>query len=96
MKKMIVLLLFLFSCFSLFAQWNQVKSLEVKFKIKNFGRYIHGTFSRTEASIFFDKNNLEKSFFQGSVIVNSINTKNEKRDLHLKEKNEFFLYCKIS
>ncbi len=87
---MSVLLLFLFSYFSLFAQWNQVKSLEVKFKIKNFGRYTYGTFSRTEANIFFDENDLEKSFFQGSVIANSIHTKNEKRDLHLKEKEAFF------
>ena len=94
MKRMSFILLFSFVHISLFAQWTQVKNIEVVFKIKNFGRYVYGTFARTEPNIFFDENNLEKSSFQGNALVNYINTKNEKRDLHLNEKQDFFYSIK--
>ena len=50
---------------------------------------VPGFFSDYTAKISWDAKNLEKSSFEGEVMVDSINTNNTKRDAHLKA-DDFF------
>jgi polyisoprenoid-binding protein YceI len=61
----------------------------VDFKIKNIGMYVNGTFTEATVSSNFNTKNLEESYINATINVNSINTKNTKRDKHLL-KDDFF------
>src|SRR5450631_106208 len=61
----------------------------VKFRIKNFGFNVDGSFSGLKGTINFDPDNLAASSFDVSVDANSINTGNEMRDNHLKKEGYF-------
>jgi polyisoprenoid-binding protein YceI len=61
----------------------------VKFRIKNFGFSVDGSFSGLEGLIYFDPDNPGASSFDVSVDANSLNTGNEMRDNHLKEDGYF-------
>ena len=61
----------------------------VNFKIKNIGVYVKGTFSKASITSNFDKNDLENSYINAVVEINSINTNNKKRDKHLLESDYF-------
>jgi polyisoprenoid-binding protein YceI len=61
----------------------------VKFRIKNFGFDVDGSFSGLKGTINFDRGNLAGGSFGVSVDANSINTGNEMRDNHLKEQRYF-------
>ncbi len=50
---------------------------------------VHGSFNKVDADLFWNPKNLKKSYLNGTISVASINTKNEKRDNHLQDK-EFF------
>jgi len=50
---------------------------------------VHGSFDSVEADLFWNPENLKKSYLNGTISVNSINTKNKKRDNHLQD-TEFF------
>lgn len=50
---------------------------------------VSGTITNMQGIINFDKANLNSSVFDVTVTVNTINTKSEKRDTHLK-KEDFF------
>lgn len=61
----------------------------VKFKIKNFGLTVDGTFKGLQGNFNFDPNNLTTATFEASLDANTINTGNNSRDNHLR-KDEFF------
>jgi len=61
----------------------------VLFEIKHIYSTVRGHFSDFTGEVFFDPENLEKSKFDFVVNVDSIDTNNEKRDIHLRS-NDFF------
>ncbi len=62
---------------------------KVGFTIKNMGIDVNGTLKGLNGKIQFDPKNLNKSSFDVTVDVNTINTDNAKRDAHLKT-DDFF------
>lgn len=61
----------------------------VLFEIKHIYSTVRGHFSEFTGDVSFDPDNLEKSKFDFSVKVDSINTNNGKRDNHLRS-DDFF------
>lgn len=71
-------------------QWKvKEDASEVRFKIKNFGVWVEGSFGGLKADINFDPSSPEKGAITASVEVNTINTGINSRDSHLK-KEEYF------
>lgn len=70
--------------------WTPVDNgSSVKFKIKNLGVSVGGSFTGLQGKIVFDPSNPSASSFDASVDANSINTGIDLRDDHLK-KEEYF------
>jgi polyisoprenoid-binding protein YceI len=65
----------------------------VSFVIKNAGFSVDGFFEKVKMEVIFNKKNPENSKFFGEVETSSINTDNNKRDKHLREKDYF--YCEM-
>ncbi|MBS1490902.1 MAG: YceI family protein [Bacteroidetes bacterium] len=61
------------------------KGSDVKFKIKNFGLVVNGTFKGLEGKIEFDANDISKCQFDVSVNANTIDTEIKMRDNHLRK-----------
>jgi len=61
----------------------------VKFKIKNLGVNITGSFSGLTGQIQFDPANLSSSSFEATIDVSSINTGIDMRDEHLRTDDYF-------
>lgn len=61
----------------------------VNFKVTHFFTPVNGEFKDYEATVNFDPENLEESMIDVKIMVNSIDTKNEKRDGHLKTPDFF-------
>jgi len=61
----------------------------ILFEIKHIYSTVRGHFIDFTGDVFFDPNHLEKSKFDFTVKVDSINTNNAKRDHHLRS-NDFF------
>lgn len=61
----------------------------VSFKVTHFFTPVNGEFNDYESTIHFDPENLEESMVDVKIMVNSIDTKNEKRDGHLKSEDFF-------
>lgn len=81
MKKLILHLLLLTT---LFGQNIDTDKSLVKFKVRNMGvRDVQGTIFDMQGDVKFDVQNLDSSYFDVTVNVNTINTENEKRDNHL-------------
>lgn len=55
----------------------------VDFKIKNIGMYVDGKFSDIVINSNFNVEKLTESYINATIKVNSISTKNPKRDKHL-------------
>jgi polyisoprenoid-binding protein YceI len=90
MKKFF-LIAFTFVCLFTNAQnkeWK-VASSSIKFKIKNAGFNVEGSFSGLDAKIIFDNNKIIGNSMEASLNAASINTNNGSRDGHLK-KAEYF------
>ena len=77
-----------FGSFS-FKSINQDASNHVKFKIKNAGINVDGYFKTFSSDIVYDKTDLKKCKFNGTITVSTINTGIDSRDNHLK-KEEYF------
>jgi len=83
-------LLFIFSVCSNAQQLVQNNTdTNIDFKIKNLGVYVKGTFTEAAVSSNFNTDSLEGSYINAIIKVNSIYTKNKKRDAHLL-KDDFF------
>lgn len=61
----------------------------IQFTVTHFFTSVTGTFDDVEADINFDPANLEESNITVTIPVESVNTRNEKRDNHLKS-DDFF------
>jgi polyisoprenoid-binding protein YceI len=87
MKIFIVLLLF-FCVLSANAQpFIPVDSgSNVKFKIKNFGVMVEGTFKGLNGKIQFDQANISSAQFDVSIDANSVDTGIGMRDNHIRKK----------
>lgn len=71
-------------------QWRVDKSHSaINFSVKHFFTPVHGTFNDYEAAITFDPENLQESHIDVTISVNSVDTKNQRRDNHLKT-DDFF------
>jgi polyisoprenoid-binding protein YceI len=89
--KAILISIFFLSTISLATQklFQNNTTLQINFKIKNFGRTVNGKFTNTQITSNFDKNNLKNSFIKAIIKVNSIDTDNKKRDKHLLNEDYF-------
>lgn len=91
MKIQFILTLFLVSLLNLNAQelTQNVDKTVVSFKIKNMGFAVKGRFKKVNISSNFNANDLDNSFINSTILVNSIDTGNKKRDKHLINKDFF-------
>jgi polyisoprenoid-binding protein YceI len=62
---------------------------EVKFKIKNFGINVNGTFKDIKGTINFNPQILPSASFDVSVDANTVNTGMKGRDNHLRKEDYF-------
>lgn len=90
----LALLLFAFSSLALVkyaaTNWTIDKNHSaVNFKVTHFFTPVNGQFNDYEATVNFDPENLEESMIDVRVMVKSIDTKNERRDGHLRT-DDFF------
>lgn len=57
----------------------------ITFKVRHMGiSYVAGTFDKFEGSFSFDAKDIKDSKAQATISANSVNTKNQKRDDHLR------------
>ncbi|MEX0723413.1 MAG: YceI family protein [Gracilimonas sp.] len=61
----------------------------INFEVTHFFTPVNGQFNDYEATVNFDPENLEESMIDVTIMVNSIDTKNERRDGHLRT-DDFF------
>lgn len=61
----------------------------VNFTINHFFTPVDGSFDDYEATVNFDPNNLEGSSIDVTIPVESVNTRNQRRDNHLKSEDFF-------
>ncbi len=61
----------------------------IEFKIRHFLNKIPGTFSQFEGEILFDKDNPSDSRATATIAVSSVDTRNEKRNAHLRTPDFF-------
>jgi len=61
----------------------------VNFQINHFFTPVDGTFNEYDAEVYFDPENLESSHIDVTIPVASVNTRNDRRDNHLKT-DDFF------
>lgn len=61
----------------------------INFEVTHFFTPVDGKFSDYEATVNFDPENLEESMIDVKIMVNSIDTENERRDGHLKTADFF-------
>jgi polyisoprenoid-binding protein YceI len=61
----------------------------VKFRIKNFGFNVTGTFTGLQGNISFDPNDLASSRFEVTIDTKTINTGIDMRDDHLRKSDYF-------
>jgi polyisoprenoid-binding protein YceI len=95
MKKIISIILIMASIFQMGHAMDKKSTVPeetgsyVKFKIKNMGMMVEGKFESFIADIHYDRNSPEKSRFNGTIQVESINTGIGMRDKHLR-KDDYF------
>ncbi|RMG16211.1 MAG: polyisoprenoid-binding protein [Bacteroidetes bacterium] len=61
----------------------------ISFEVRHFFSNVLGTFDKFEGTVKFDPEDLKTSSVEFSVDVSSVNTKNERRDNHLKSADFF-------
>lgn len=92
MKYLLYFTLFVTVSFSAIAQKTLTPidaSSTVGFTIKNFGIAVDGKLSGLKGSIIINEKDPTKSTIDVTVDVATINTKNDKRDKHLRNKDYF-------
>lgn len=71
-------------------QWSIDKAHSaINFKVTHFFTPVNGSFNDYQADVNFDPANLDESSLDVEIMVNSIDTKNQKRDGHLMS-DDFF------
>jgi len=61
----------------------------IKFSITHFFTPVTGTFDDVDATINFDPNNLAESNIDVTIPIESVNTRNDRRDNHLRSEDFF-------
>ena len=61
----------------------------VGFTIRHFVSKVSGNFTKVSGAIAVDRDNLEKSTVEATIVVSSVSTNNEKRDGHLQSPDFF-------
>lgn len=90
MKRISLLLLFISILKMASAQYKPLdQGSTLKFRIKNFGFDVPGTFSGFQGDITFDPLKVTDASFNVFVDSKSVNTSNTARDSHLKEAGYF-------
>jgi len=91
MKKINVLSLFVAIAMGFVANAQKIIDSEsiVNFSLENRGSEVTGTLGGMKGDVIFDKEDLNKSSFNVTMDVNTINTANGKRDAHLKNEDFF-------
>jgi polyisoprenoid-binding protein YceI len=90
MKKVLILILFVSLTNVIFAQnWKPVTA-GVSFKMKMMGVSVNGNFKGFAGVLKFDPNDLVNSSLTATVDAATVDTDNNLRNTHLKEKPEFF------
>ena len=90
MKKISIFILFVSLANTIFAQnWKPVTA-GVNFKMKMLGTTVNGNFKGFLGILKFDPSDLANSSLIGTVDASTIDTDNNLRNRHLKEKEEFF------
>ena len=89
--KRVLIFLFVLSSTCFYAQESNeiITESSVTFKIKNLGLNVDGSFLEVEIDAIIDKDNLERSFINAKIMVNSVQTGMEGRDSHIL-KEDFF------
>ena len=87
--KQVLIYLIVFSSLCCYAQESNENKTSVIFKIKNLGVKVTGSFLKVQIDTHIDKYDLENSFINSKIIVNSIETGMEGRDNHIL-KEDFF------
>tara|TARA_R110002124_G_scaffold45693_2_gene137936 strand:- start:628 stop:1215 length:588 start_codon:yes stop_codon:yes gene_type:complete len=73
-----------------FTTWTVDKAhSNINFEVRHFFTPVDGTFHEYTANVMFDPANLKESMVDVEIMVNSIDTKNEKRNAHLKTADFF-------
>ncbi len=87
----VMALMMAFSVVGFSAEWQLDKShSEVGFRVKHMViATVNGSFNEFEGTVNFDPDNLNDSKIEGTVKVASVDTKNEKRDEHVRG-DDFF------
>lgn len=86
----ISIFLVLCSFSGLFAQNLKVNSANMSFQTKMLGVKVVGIFKGFQGSVVFNPNDLGNASIQGTVDASTIDTDNNLRNNHLKEKADFF------
>ncbi len=90
MKKGLILILFVSLTNRILAQnWKPITA-GVNFKMKMLGTTVNGNFKGFSGILKFDPNDLANSSLTGTVDASTIDTDNNLRNRHLKEKEDFF------
>ena len=90
MKKIFFAFLFVSTFVGVQAQNWQPTSATVSFKIKMLGMGVDGNFKGLAANLRFDPQNMTVSNLSATVDAATLDTDNNLRNRHLREKEEFF------
>ena len=75
---------------ALFAQTIDNDKSYVEFSVRNMGiRDVTGTITNMQGNVNFNANQLDSSYFDVTVNLNTINTNDKKRDAHIKNEDFF-------
>jgi polyisoprenoid-binding protein YceI len=94
MKKILIVLLFVNITNTIFAQNWKPTTAGVSFKLKMLGTTVEGKFKGFSGALKFDPTDLANSSLIASVDATTLDTDNNLRNKHLKEKSEFFNVAK--
>lgn len=86
----VTLAVFSFSSSAFGYQWKpDLAHAEIRFEVNHILTTVTGKFGKFESDVEFDPDALEKAKFNFTVDVSSVDTKNGKRDNHLRSKDFF-------
>ena len=89
-KRLALIFLCIIAIVPVIAQYKVVDSKSsIKFRIKNFGINVNGTFSGLEGNISFDPKHAQETTVKVSMDAGTVNTDNDLRDSHLKKETYF-------
>ena len=94
MKKVLICIFFVGISNSIFAQNWKPLTAGVNFKTKMMGASVNGNFKGFIGTLKFDPDDLANSSLVGTVDATTVDTDNNLRNKHIREKEEFFNVAK--